>query len=359
MRNDPDLAAYLDELESDETFMKVMLLYESSRLSQLALPPEDREVDMELPGVVEAFTSILVDKVWDEAIRQELKPFMFPLNDAFARSYILARVVTDRDVLASAAAFSKAMQLASTLVMGLGLAVRMMDDERYKHLVEREEEVIPADYDPVHESDLEELIKEEEAFIEAEMRAEEAENEKEEAALAEEEERARIEEEKEMGTYVEPTPAEKAAKNKAREDAAGRAGGGEGVQKGEAKEEEEEEEADLYEGLTDEQMLNMSEADLKVWADGTKAERAQKKKEEAEETARIAAGGAAVTGDHGADADAGYEAEVEVEVEVEEQPEVERFPRAHEKVVALQAARSSKRRQYGERFTFLSSNPFS
>ena len=345
MRNDPDLAAYLDELESDESFMKVMLLYESSRLSQLALPPEDREVDMELPGVVEAFTSILVDKVWDEAIRQELKPFMFPLNDAFARSYILARVVTDRDVLASAAAFSKAMQLASTLVMGLGLAVRMIDDERYSYLVEREEEVIPADYDPVHESDLEELIKEEEAFIEAEMRADEAENEREEAALAEEEERARIEEEKEMGTYVEPTPEEKAAKNKAKEDAAG--GGGEA-------EEEEEEEGDLYEGLSDEQMLNMSEADLKVWADGTKAERAQKKKEEAEETARIAAGGAGAEHD-GADADAGYEAEVEVE----EQPEVERFSRAHEKVAALQAARSSKRRQYGERFTFLSSNPFS
>ena len=40
------------------------------------------------------------------------------------------------------------MQLACTLVLGVGHAVRMIRDPTWAYLADKEEELLPADYDP-------------------------------------------------------------------------------------------------------------------------------------------------------------------------------------------------------------------
>ena len=62
MRQQPEFRDVLRVIEDDEMFIRISQLYESSRLSELSRPAETREIDMEIPGVVELFLGDLMDR---------------------------------------------------------------------------------------------------------------------------------------------------------------------------------------------------------------------------------------------------------------------------------------------------------
>ena len=96
MRQNEKTARILRILEGDKLVGKVIELYERSRLSELSRPPDLREVDMDVPGVTEAFVKDLIEKIWQDVVPGEVKPFLVPVDDDFMRSFILSRAIPDR-----------------------------------------------------------------------------------------------------------------------------------------------------------------------------------------------------------------------------------------------------------------------
>lgn len=156
MRQDPDTKAVADSIEGDEIFMKILQQYEKSRLSDLSRPPELREVDMSLPGVLEVFVKDIVERIWAEVVPSALKPRMVNICDDFIRSYCLSRCLTLEgpymQALSSGEQFAVAMQKALVLATTLKTCFKMKDQEKFKYVLNYPEQT-PFNMGPT-ESDL-------------------------------------------------------------------------------------------------------------------------------------------------------------------------------------------------------------
>ena len=140
MRQDPDTREVLKQLEGDEVVVKGVELYERSRLSELSRPPDLREVDMDGPGVVSLFLKDLVDRYWEEAVADDIKPFLVPIRDDFLRAFILSRALPEpASQLAAADKFARGMQHALVLAVSLKLSMDMSlhNPKKYQEIMER------------------------------------------------------------------------------------------------------------------------------------------------------------------------------------------------------------------------------
>ena len=138
MRQNEKTARILRILEGDRLVGKVIELYERSRLSELSRPPDLREVDMDVPGVTEAFVKDLIEKIWQDVVPGEVKPFLVPVDDDFMRSFILSRAIPDPVAqLSNGEAFAKAVQYALVLAVSMKISLSMQEDPRYKYIMEQ------------------------------------------------------------------------------------------------------------------------------------------------------------------------------------------------------------------------------
>ena len=88
MRQNEKSARILKIIEGNAVVHKCIELYERSRLSELSRPPDLREVQMDIPGVTEAFLKDLVEKIWVDIVPEEVKPFLVPIDDDFMRAFL-------------------------------------------------------------------------------------------------------------------------------------------------------------------------------------------------------------------------------------------------------------------------------
>ena len=139
MRQDPDTKAVADSIEGDEIFMKILQQYEKSRLSDLSRPPELREVDLSLPGVLEVFIKDIIERIWQEVVPSSLKPRMVSLCDDFIRSYCLSRCLTLEgtylEALSSGEKFAIGLQKSLILATTLKTCFKMKDMEKFKYIL--------------------------------------------------------------------------------------------------------------------------------------------------------------------------------------------------------------------------------
>ena len=70
---------------------------------------------MDTPGVVELFLADVIDRVWRDAVPDEIKSQMAPLADDFVRSFCLSRAVPDVTTLSDPEQFARAVQYAMVI----------------------------------------------------------------------------------------------------------------------------------------------------------------------------------------------------------------------------------------------------
>ena len=136
MRQDSKFKKCLDFLESDEIFIKIMGLYENSRLSELARPPDLREVNLDVPGVKQMLLKSIITRVVTELIPNEISEQCVTLVDDFARSYCLVRALPDEAALGSPETFAKAIQYALVLSMTLKVSYDFSALDKYKFILD-------------------------------------------------------------------------------------------------------------------------------------------------------------------------------------------------------------------------------
>jgi len=136
MRQDQKFKKCLDFLENDEFFMRIMGLYENSRLSELARPPDLREVNLDTPGVKQMLLKSIITRVVTELVPEEITEQCVTLVDDFARSYCLIRALPDEAALASPETFAKSVQYALVLSMTLKVSYDFSTLEKYRFILE-------------------------------------------------------------------------------------------------------------------------------------------------------------------------------------------------------------------------------
>jgi len=136
MRNDPVTMDVLEVVEGDDVMNEVAALYERSRLSELSRPPDLRDVNVDIAGIVEIFLRDLVLKVWNDVLPELVRAHAAPLTDDFVRSYVLCRAFPDTATsLASSQLFSRGLQHALVLAVALRTSSRLKLQERWRHLL--------------------------------------------------------------------------------------------------------------------------------------------------------------------------------------------------------------------------------
>jgi hypothetical protein len=144
MRQDKDTSTVLSAVEDDRIYIGILQQYEMSRLSDLARPPDLREVDMSLPGVLEVFMKDIIERIWEVVVPPTLKPQMVNICDDFIRSYCLSRTLADGSgsgspalsALSSAEVFATRVQKALVIATTLKTCFKMKDNPKFQYILE-------------------------------------------------------------------------------------------------------------------------------------------------------------------------------------------------------------------------------
>lgn len=136
IRQYPDTKEVLEKVENDDIIIKIIELYEKSRLCELSRPPDLREVELDVPGIIPMFLKDLVAKIWKYVVPNELKPQMVSLCDDFVQSYCLSRSLPNPEILADSTKFARAIQYALVLSVTLKVSLKMSLEEKWKFIME-------------------------------------------------------------------------------------------------------------------------------------------------------------------------------------------------------------------------------
>ena len=156
LRHDPNYRTALNIIELDESlFQDMRRVYEASPLSEYSRPEDLREIDIDIPGVIEIALENAIEKIWIEVLPVELKGRMLTLTDDFVRSYCCARAFSDLDAsLSSSLAFAASMQVLVLAAIQLFLACKMatgVESDMWKYILDTPE--FPEDFDVPYVSD--------------------------------------------------------------------------------------------------------------------------------------------------------------------------------------------------------------
>ena len=142
MRQFPIVKDIVYRIETaDNLIDDIKASYDRSRLSELSRPEDLREVDMSINGIVPMFFRDLIKQIWENIIPIDLKDFMMPLKDEFVMSYCFSRALKDMSLLTSSTSFAESYQYAMLLSLQLKLAQQMTSIDRYKYLIQRDDDV--------------------------------------------------------------------------------------------------------------------------------------------------------------------------------------------------------------------------
>jgi hypothetical protein len=136
IRQYPDTKEVLEKVECDDIITKIIELYQKSRLCELSRPPDLREVELDVPGIIPMFLKDLIAKIWQFAVPNELKPQMVSLCDDFVQSYCLSRSLPSPEILADGPKFAKAIQYALVLSVTLKVSLKMSLEEKWKFIMD-------------------------------------------------------------------------------------------------------------------------------------------------------------------------------------------------------------------------------
>lgn len=156
LRHDPNYRSALKIIElDDKLFTDMQRVFEASPLSEMSRPVDLREVDVDIPGILEMSLENTIEKIWLEVLPMELKGRMLTLTDDFIRQYCCARAFADLQIaLSSSVNFASAMKVLILGAIQLFLACKMAtgpESDRWKYLLETPE--FPEDFDIPYKSD--------------------------------------------------------------------------------------------------------------------------------------------------------------------------------------------------------------
>jgi hypothetical protein len=136
MRQSTKTKRILDRIESGEFNQMLIKFYENSRLSELSRPPDLREVDLTIDGIIPIFFRDVINRIWENGLPDEVKGRMLNLTDPFVRAYCFSRAMPNMEVLSSAVTFAQAVNHACIMSIAMKTARRMSKNPKYKYLMD-------------------------------------------------------------------------------------------------------------------------------------------------------------------------------------------------------------------------------
>lgn len=136
MRQSTKTKRILDRIESGEFATIFIKFYENSRLSELSRPPDLREVDLTIDGIIPIFFRDVVNRIWEYGLPEDVKARMLNLTDPFVRSFCFSRAMPNMEILSSATSFAQAVNHACIMSIAMKTARRMSKNPKYTYLME-------------------------------------------------------------------------------------------------------------------------------------------------------------------------------------------------------------------------------